>query len=201
MKLNLQYLQMAIDTNSPNVKDISIYVSKILVEQIDHLSQIATDFAQFANIGRTKNQVFNLNDSINHVSSLYSANDKLHIVLSPHKKNIMIKADRTQINRLLTNLIQNAIQSVPENREAEIEIGTKEEDAKVIISVKDNGTGIPEHMRSRIFTPNFTTKTSGTGLGLAMCKGIVEKLEGRIWFETKENAYTIFFVELPLSEF
>lgn len=199
MKLNLQYLQMAIDTNSPNVKDISVYVAKILVEQIDHLSQIATDFAQFANIGKTRNQVFNLNDSIKHVTSLYSANDKLNITISPHAEKILIKADRTQINRLLTNLIQNAIQSVPENRDAEIEVATKEEDGKVILSVKDNGTGIPENMTVKIFTPNFTTKTSGTGLGLAMCKGIVEKLDGKIWFTTKENKYTIFFVELPME--
>jgi two-component system nitrogen regulation sensor histidine kinase NtrY len=198
MKLNLQYLQMAIDTNSPNVKDISVYVAKILVEQIDHLSQIATDFAQFANIGRTKYQLFNLNDSIKHVSSLYSVDDKLNISLSIHKDEIMIRADKTQINRLLTNLIQNAIQSVPENKKAEIEIQTMVSDGKVIISVKDNGTGIAENMVDKIFTPNFTTKTSGTGLGLAMCKGIVEKLDGRIWFKTKENEYTIFYVELPV---
>ncbi len=200
MKLNLQYLQMAIDTNSPNVKDISVYVAKILVEQIDHLSQIATDFAQFANIGRTQNQVFNVNDSIQHVSSLYSVDDTLHISLSTHAEKIMIKADKTQINRLLTNLIQNAIQSVPENRKAEIEIATTGSEGKVVISVKDNGTGISDSMINKIFTPNFTTKTSGTGLGLAMCKGIVEKLNGRIWFETKENVYTCFFVELPIIE-
>jgi nitrogen fixation/metabolism regulation signal transduction histidine kinase len=198
MKLNLQYLQMAIDTNSPNVKDISVYVAKILVEQIDHLSQIATDFAQFANIGRTKNQVFDLNESVTHVSSLYSANEKLQITITLQAEKFMIKADKTQVNRLLTNLIQNAIQSVPENRIAEIRISTKEVDGKVLLSVRDNGTGIPESMTAKIFTPNFTTKTSGTGLGLAMCKGIVEKLDGRIWFETKENEFTEFFVELPL---
>jgi nitrogen fixation/metabolism regulation signal transduction histidine kinase len=198
MKLNLQYLQMAIDSNSPNVREISLYVSKILVEQIDHLSQIAGDFAQFANIGQSKNQVFNFNDSIKQVSSLYSTNDKLHITLLPHKEKIMIRADKTQINRLLTNLLQNAVQSVPDTKKAEIEIATNEDDNNVIISVKDNGTGISEEMRNKIFTPNFTTKTSGTGLGLAMCKGIVEKLGGRIWFETEENRYTIFFVELPL---
>jgi signal transduction histidine kinase len=201
MKLNLQYLQMAIDTNSPNVKDISVYVAKILVEQIDHLSKIATDFAQFANIGRTRNQVFNLGESIKHVSSLYAANERLNISIILHAEIIMIQADKTQMNRLLTNLIQNAIQSVPESRDAEIEIMTMEEEAgKIILSVKDNGVGISADMTSKIFTPNFTTKTSGTGLGLAMCKGIVEKLEGRIWFETKENEYTIFFVELPVIE-
>ncbi|MEJ7822673.1 MAG: HAMP domain-containing sensor histidine kinase [Chitinophagaceae bacterium] len=200
MKLNLQYLQMAIDSDSPNVKDISVYVAKILVEQIDHLSQIATDFAQFANIERTHNQVFNLCDSINQVSSLYSVNDNLQLAVTLHKEKIMITADTTQINRLLTNLIQNAIQSVPENRIAMIEIATRDRNGKVILSVKDNGTGISHEMVDKIFTPNFTTKTSGTGLGLAMCKGIVEKINGKIWFETKENEYTIFFVELPVFE-
>jgi nitrogen fixation/metabolism regulation signal transduction histidine kinase len=200
MKLNLQYLQMAIDSNSPNIKDISVYVAKVLVEQIDHLSQIATDFGQFANIERTQNQIFNLNDSIKNVFSLYATDNSLNITFSPHKEINMIRADTTQINRLLTNLIQNAIQSVPENRNGIINISTKEHDGKLILCVKDNGTGIPDHMSDKIFTPNFTTKTSGTGLGLAMCKGIVEKLNGKIWFETKENEYTIFFVELPMIE-
>lgn len=68
-----------------------------------------------------------------------------------------------------------------------------------MVKIKDNGTGIPYEKQSKIFTPNFTTKTSGTGLGLAMCKGIVEQNNGKIWFETKENIGTIFFVELPLQ--
>jgi nitrogen fixation/metabolism regulation signal transduction histidine kinase len=200
MKLNLQYLQMAIDSNSPNIKDISVYVAKVLVEQIDHLSQIATDFGQFANIERTQNQVFNLNDSIKNVISLYATDNSLNIIFSPHTASNMIKADTTQINRLMTNLIQNAIQAVPENKNGIIEISTKEQEGKLILAVRDDGTGIPDHMSDKIFTPNFTTKTSGTGLGLAMCKGIVEKLNGKIWFETKENEYTIFFVELPMIE-
>ena len=60
--------------------------------------------------------------------------------------------------------------------------------------------GIPEEMRSKIFTPNFTTKTSGTGLGLAMSKGIVEQAKGEIWFETKAGEGSTFFVELPLAK-
>jgi signal transduction histidine kinase len=64
----------------------------------------------------------------------------------------------------------------------------------------DNGGGIPAELRSKIFTPNFTTKTSGTGLGLAMCKGIVEESKGNIWFQTSLGEGTTFFVELPLAE-
>ena len=69
---------------------------------------------------------------------------------------------------------------------------------KSLVSIKDNGNGIRAEMVNKIFAPNFTTKTSGTGLGLAMCKGIVETLNGRIWFETKEGEWTCFFVELPV---
>ena len=199
MKLNLQYLQQAIDSNSSNVKEISLRVSKILLEQIDHLAQIAGDFSQFANIGLTQNAVFDINESIRHIASLYASGDKLSLTFTPHTDTILINADRTQINRLFTNLLQNAVQSIPQDRKAKIEISTSEEEGKVTIAIKDNGIGIPQTMQDKIFTPNFTTKTSGTGLGLAMCKGIVEKLDGMIWFETEVNRFTIFYVQLPLT--
>jgi signal transduction histidine kinase len=69
----------------------------------------------------------------------------------------------------------------------------------VVITVQDNGAGIPAEMESKIFSPNFTTKTSGTGLGLAMCKGIVENSKGRIWFDTRAGEGTSFHVALPLE--
>ncbi len=80
-----------------------------------------------------------------------------------------------------------------------IDIGEELVDDKVLIKVKDNGMGITEELQAKIFTPNFTTKTSGTGLGLAMSKGIVEQAKGKIWFETKAGEGTTFFVELPLA--
>ncbi|MDQ2719498.1 MAG: HAMP domain-containing histidine kinase [Bacteroidota bacterium] len=200
MKLNLQYLQMAIDNNSPDVKNISLYVAGILLEQIEHLSQIASDFAQFANIGNITNQVFDVNQVLENVITLYSTNDEIQINtdLNPHE--ILIEADKTQINRLFTNLLQNAVQSVPDFRKVILEIKCELQENNVLISIKDNGNGIPQSMHSKIFTPNFTTKTSGTGLGLAMCKGIVEKLNGNIWFETKESEWTCFFVKIPVTE-
>lgn len=200
MKLNLQYLQRAIDNNSPEVKSISLYVANILLEQIEHLSQIASDFAQFANIGNARNQLFDVNSTLENVSTLYSANGKLETITNLYPYELLIEGDKTQVNRLFTNLFQNAVQSVPESREAVIEITSKLAGDKAVVSIKDNGAGISPEMHNKIFTPNFTTKTSGTGLGLAMCKGIVEKMNGRIWFETHENQWTAFFVELPVAE-
>lgn len=201
MKLSLQYLQKAIDNNAGNVMDLSKSVARTLVEQIDHLSQIAGQFSQFANIGNPRNEKFDLNELLEGVTHLHGAEENLQLNWHPQNGSVMIYADKTHINRLFTNLIQNAMQAVPEDRVPHINITEKVENEKVLVVVKDNGNGIPEAMQSKIFTPNFTTKTSGTGLGLAMCKGIVEQSHGRIWFETREGQGTSFFVEFPLASF
>jgi signal transduction histidine kinase len=80
-----------------------------------------------------------------------------------------------------------------------IDVNEVQENGSIIVSVKDNGEGIPASMQSKIFAPNFTTKSSGTGLGLAMCKSIVEQAQGKIWFETTLGEGTTFHVELPLA--
>ena len=201
MKLSLQYLQRAIDNNTDNVKELSKSVARTLVEQIDHLSQIAGEFSQFANIGNPRNEIFDLNDSLNLVILLHSVDTNVSIEWKPIDQPVMINADRTHINRLFTNLIQNAIQAVPEERKGNVFIEEILFSTGILITIKDNGNGIPQEMRSKIFTPNFTTKTSGTGLGLAMCKGIVEQSKGSIWFETWEGKGTTFYVELPIVNF
>ena len=131
---------------------------------------------------------------------LYGVDNRVQIDCTPLPNPVLIDADRTHINRLFTNLIQNAIQAVPENRIAQIFIEEELHNNKILVKVSDNVIGISEELRSKIFTPNFTTKTSGTGLGLAMCKGIVEQAKGEIWFETKEGEGSVFFVELPLAK-
>lgn len=197
MKLNLQYLQMAIERNSPDVKNITLYVAGIILEQIDHLSKIASDFSQFAQIGNIHPELFDLNGTLSNVVSLYATNEKVDIKATYDCK-LMINADKTQMNRLFTNLLQNAVQSVPDFRNIKIEIISKRQGDNAVISVRDNGIGIPVSMQSKIFTPNFTTKSSGTGLGLAMCKRIVQKVNGDITFETEENEWTVFYVTIPL---
>ncbi|MEN9568982.1 MAG: hypothetical protein RL172_213 [Bacteroidota bacterium] len=199
MKLSLQYLQKAIDSKTGDVTELSKSVARTLVEQIDHLSQIAGEFSQFANIGNPRMEKFDLIESLNTIVHLHGAEENLVLEWLPQHAPVKIQADKTHINRLFTNLIQNAIQAVPEERTPYIQIKEKLYNGKVLIIIKDNGNGIPAGMRGKIFTPNFTTKTSGTGLGLAMCKGIVEQTKGNIWFETEEGNGTVFYVELPVA--
>ena len=199
MKLSLQYLQRAIETGNEDLQSLTKNMARTLVEQIDHLSQIAADFSQFANIDQPHRELFDLNETIQSLTQLHSVEGTLNIRWKPSQTNVPIIADRTHINRLFTNLIQNALESIPDGRSAKIVIAEKQGQKNVLITVQDNGAGIPEAIRSNIFTPNFTTKNSGTGLGLAMCRGIVEECGGNIWFETVLGEGTIFFVELPLA--
>jgi signal transduction histidine kinase len=198
MKLSIQYLQKAIDNNSPNVKEMTGNVARTLIEQIDHLSKIASDFSQFANIGNIKNEVFNVHDVIASITSLYEATERLNFTWHRVQQRIMVMMDRTQVNRLFTNLLQNAIEASHERDEKLITIDEELEDDYILISISDNGEGIPESTQEKIFMPNFTTKSSGTGLGLAMSKAIVEQAKGSIWFETTEDAGTTFFIRLPI---
>ncbi len=198
MKLSIQYLQKAIDNNSPNVKEMTSNVARTLVEQIDHLSKIAADFSQFANIGNPKSEVFDMHEMMQSLASLYYTTENLEFTWEPVPQRIMLFADKTQLNRLFTNLLQNAVEACDNKDPRKVEMTEELNGEYILVKISDNGEGIPSHMREKIFTPNFTTKTSGTGLGLAMSKSIVEQAKGEMWFETKEGEGTTFFVKIPL---
>ncbi len=198
MKLSIQYLQRAIQEKNPDMQALSLKVSATLVEQIDQLAKIASDFSQFAQIGTVNVETFDINELLSSLINLYSTNQKLNIKFNQVGQKALISADRTQINRLFTNLLQNAVEASEDKEINKIIIQQEINENKLLVSIVDFGSGISSNMHSQIFKPNFTTKSSGTGLGLAMCKGIVEKANGRIWFETKEGKGTTFFVLLPL---
>lgn len=198
MKLSIQYMQKAIDSNHGNIKELTANVANTLIEQIDHLSKIAADFSQFANIGNKRIELVDLHQVTGILVDLYSSNPKVHIKWNKIPGSIVMKADKTHMNRVFTNLLANAVDSCQNGDACRIEINEKQVNNLVTISISDNGEGIPADMHTKIFMPNFTTKTSGTGLGLAMCKSIVEQSGGHIWFETEVGKGTTFFVQLPV---
>ena len=186
------------EMDAPNIKELGARVSATLVEQIDHLSQIAGEFSRFATIEKASPKLFNLNESLQSVKQLYAADSKNKFTWKLLNEGIMLYADKTHINRILTNLILNGIQAVEDDVIPHIIVEETQLDKIVEIKITDNGTGINELIQSRIFMPNFTTKSSGTGLGLAMCKRMAEQAGGDLRFETS-SAGTSFYLTFPLA--
>jgi nitrogen fixation/metabolism regulation signal transduction histidine kinase len=197
MKLSIQYLQKNIDDNAPNIKELSKNVASTLIEQIDQLTTIASEFSQFANIGNNNIEQVNINSILTSLINLYIGDSKIKIEHNISDIELYVNADKIQMMRLFTNLIKNAIEASGKNETIKIYIEQTVTIDSIITSIKDEGSGISEELQQKIFTLNFTTKSSGTGLGLAICKGIVENSNGKIWFKTSIEG-TTFFVELPL---
>src|SRR6202012_713659 len=149
MKLSIQYLQKAIDNNSSNVKEMAASVAKTLVEQIDHLSKIASDFSQFANIGNPKSEVFDLHELLYSLVSLYETTENLLFKWVPVHQKIMVFADKTQLNRLFTNLLQNALEACVNNPRRVISVSEEIKEESIVVKIADNGEGIPLEMQSK----------------------------------------------------
>jgi signal transduction histidine kinase len=112
---------------------------------------------------------------------------------------VFVKADGEQLLGVFNNLIKNAIQSIPDEKEGLIKVIIDTDFDKVRVTISDNGKGVPEEFRKKLFTPNFTTKTGGLGLGLAISRRTVESAGGKIWFDSKEGSGSNFYVELYQS--
>jgi two-component system nitrogen regulation sensor histidine kinase NtrY len=197
MKLNIQHLQRVVETHPDDINDRVNKVSKMLIEQIDTLSHIATEFSNFAKLPTTNLEVVNICDVLQSVTNLFQQNTECEISLNAPNA-LLIMADREQCLRIFTNLLKNAEQSIPENRKGKIEVTAFADKNNVTIKVKDNGCGIAEELTHRLFIPNFTTKTTGTGLGLAMVKNSVVSFNGTISFETDINFGTTFILVFPV---
>lgn len=198
MKLNIQYLQRA----KAEGKDYNEYIERVtatLIEQIDNLSDIATEFSNFAKIPTARNQVFKLAAQLQKVIDLFETHDRARIIFNANGfENIEVNADREQLSRAIINLIKNGIQAIPEDKVGVVKISLHRREHMAVIAVTDNGTGIPVELRNKLFSPSFTTKTSGMGLGLAIVKNIVENFSGKIWFETELGKGSTFFLEIPV---
>lgn len=198
MKLSIQMLQRSMNDGATDLNERIEKVSRTLIEQIDTLTNIANEFASFAKMPKPILEDVNLQRILENAAELHR-NPGITIRTNLVVDGIcIVHADKEQLLRVFNNLIKNGIQAIPEDREGEIVLGLIRDGNRWVTSVRDNGSGIPEDLQDKIFVPNFTTKTSGMGLGLAMVRNIVETVNGRIWFQTDEGLGTTFYISLPV---
>jgi signal transduction histidine kinase len=200
MKLSVQFLQRSWQDKDTNFESKLGKYTQTLIDQINSLSNIATEFSNFAKMPKAHLGIVDLVVRIEHTVNLFINTENLIIETNIDKfENLLIIADHEQISRVLTNLTKNAIQAIPAERKGFIQILVEIEKNSVLLMVIDNGSGIADHQKEKLFMPSFTTKSSGMGMGLPIVKDIIESANGKIWFETELEKGTTFFVRFPLA--
>jgi len=211
MKLSIQHLRRAFTQERDEQDDDSGFaaqfdrVTTTLIEQIESLVRIANEFSTFARLPTRVPEPLDLNEVIEEAVRLMEEDAAAGCIeLDLHPEPLVVEADREELRRTYINLIKNALQALPDDREGHIRVTTARRDGAegpmAESRVIDDGTGIPQAARDKIFEPNFSTKTSGTGLGLAIAQKTVDELGGAIDYETEEGEGTTFWVRLPLTE-
>lgn len=198
MKLSIQHLSRSIKLADEDSEIRLQRVTKSLIEQIDALTKIANEFSNFAKMPKAKEIELDLADVLSNSVAVFAEYDQHEFTLTiDPKEPALIWADKDLVLRVCNNLIKNALQAVPVGSTGIINIALTEAEESYTIAVKDNGVGIKPSEQDKIFVPYFTTKSKGTGLGLAMSKQIVEVMNGKIWFESTLGVGTTFFITFP----
>ncbi|MBS9774791.1 MAG: GHKL domain-containing protein [Tenacibaculum sp.] len=196
MRLSVQSFDRKFNPNDPDIKQKMAEYSQTLIQQIDLMCSIASAFSDFAKMPSQRKEKLDVVDVVKHALDIFSED---YIFYSSTEKQIFANLDKTQLIRIITNLVKNSIQAIKDdNKKPRIDVKVTTEATNVKIIVSDNGKGITEANKNRIFEPKFTTKTSGMGLGLAMIKKIIEEAyNGKISFTSTEGVGTVFTVILP----
>ncbi|MAN28668.1 MULTISPECIES: sensor histidine kinase [Mesonia] len=194
MRLSVQSFERRFDPDDPDFKQKLKEFSSTLIQQIDTMSSIASAFSNFAKMPAQQNEELNVPKIVKLGLDIFNED---YIYFETERDEILAKFDRTQLIRVVTNLVKNAIQASEEKENPKIEVAVKTDGSNVVILVKDNGHGISEENKPRIFEPKFTTKSSGMGLGLGIIKTIIEAFQGSINFTSEEGEGTTFIVKFP----
>ena len=194
MRLSVQSFERKFNPEDENIREKLSEYSKTLIQQIDVMSAIASAFSDFAKMPTQNKEEIEVISVIKLAIDIF--NDEC-VRFQSEEKELFAFLDKTQLIRVLTNLVKNALQATEETENPEIIVDVSSESEFLKISVSDNGKGIANELKELIFEPKFTTKTSGMGLGLAMIKNIIEAYDGNISFTSEKNKGTTFTVILP----
>lgn len=193
MKLSLQHLQRRM--TGTELGDSVSESMKALLSQVDNLSDIATSFSAFAKMPIPNNEQFNITSMLKEVCSLFKSQHK-ELSWDLPDQDLFAWGDPKLMERIFNNIIINASQSGINNEEVSIKVRLQSSEDRLVVEIEDNGAGIPEDIRQKVFLPNFSTKYTGSGIGLAIAKRGIEHAGGKIWFESVIDKGTTFYIEL-----
>lgn len=169
-----------------NIEENLYYIDKIVADLQDYTKPLTPNLKKI-----------DIEKAIEEALLIVFIPSNLQVIISIQENFPQLTVDFSMLKRSLINLIQNAVQAMPNG--GTLEISAKRQDNQALISISDTGEGIPEKIKDRLFTPLFTTKSKGQGFGLAVVKRLVEAQNGKINFESKEGEGTTFTIQLPIT--
>ena len=194
MRLSVQSFERKFNPADENIREKLAEYSKTLIQQIDVMSSIASAFSDFAKMPTQKREKIEIISVVKLALDIFNED---FINYSPKENELYANLDKTQLIRIVTNLVKNALQASENEENPLIDVVVLSEKNNVKIIVSDNGKGIPDNVKGFVFEPKFTTKSSGMGLGLGIIKNIIEAYDGSISFTSEEGIGTVFTVILP----
>lgn len=201
MKLSIQQLQRLQSIDIVKFHERFKEMSPSLIEQINTLADIASEFSDYAKDKINLTETSNIDECLKAAIDVFENKENIKIIYNKNfEEQAMVYGDKQQYVRIFNNLIKNSIQSLALKEDGLIEIDLSKDETEFHISIKDNGCGISEENQKKIFSNKFTTKIEGSGLGLSIVKSIIEAIGGRITFESKENIGTKFNIYLPTKK-
>ena len=200
MKLSIQYLQKIYNEKPELFEKKFATLAPSLISQIDSISTIASELNNYSKPSTSKKEKTDIIHCLTTAKNLFENTNDIKINISTPKQHIFVVGELQPFVRIFNNLLKNAYQAIREKEDGKINITVKEENSLCIVSIYDNGCGIKEEDFPKIFTPHFTTKQDGNGIGLTIVKNIIESYDGTISFLSKENEGTTFNISLNLFE-
>ncbi len=196
MKLSIQHLRQAFKDQAPEREEILQRVTQTVIDQIEALSRIATEFSHFAKMPERRFERVSIDDLLKEIINLFREVQGVRFIDQLASPTVKVIADSDQLRGVFINIIRNAIQAI--EKTGTITIRTSQEGRLCLITISDTGLGIPEEIRSKIFEPNFSTKSEGMGIGLAIARRVIEDHGGKITCKSEHGKGTTFEIRLPI---
>jgi len=195
ISLGVYWLKMRLaDTADERVRSRLLTIER----ELSRSDRIIKTLLAFARTGEPERGPVDVNELMDEVVEVIAPPPGVSVTTAPAPEVPVLSADRAQLFQVLENLVRNAIQAMPGG--GRITLSSEVTHGTCRLSVADTGPGIPEDAQETVFEPLVTTKSTGTGLGLALCKRIIDAHGGRIWVESAPEQGAVFSIDLPLAE-
>jgi len=196
IKLSMQHVRQAFKDKASDREEILQRVTQTVIEQIEALSRIASEFSLFAKMPESKYERVHIDDLLHETINLFKEVQGIEFIDRLRSPAVTVIADHELLRGVFINIIRNAIQAI--ETKGSITLETSVQERLCLVKISDTGSGISDDIRNRIFEPNFSTKTEGMGLGLAIARRVIEDHGGTISCESQRGTGTIFEIRLPI---